>query len=215
VLLAAAGAAGAYGIPVELFAAFLHSMRMDLAVCHYPDRAALDEYVYGSAEVIGLQVLPVLGTVTDAAQAAPYAAVPGKAFQLTNFLRDVAEDLARGRVYLPADELAACGVDADRLGWCARAGRRESFRGLPRTPPCNALAFALKSPTFGRRDLPGLDVRSGPRCRPTTTASWPGCASTRQAARRPAPPRSSRPTPTPPATSMPSPRRAGCANPTT
>ncbi|WP_280495477.1 squalene/phytoene synthase family protein, partial [Nocardia farcinica] len=43
-------------------------------------------------------------------------------FQLTNFLRDVAEDLDRGRVYLPADELAAHGVDRDRLAWCRTRG---------------------------------------------------------------------------------------------
>ncbi|AMO60867.1 phytoene/squalene synthetase [Mycolicibacterium phlei] len=107
-----------YGIPWELFDDFLASMRMDLTVTDYPDRAALDRYMYGSAEVIGLQLLPVLGTVGPPEEAAPYAAALGKAFQLTNFLRDVDEDLDRGRVYLPADELAAHGVDRDVLTWC-------------------------------------------------------------------------------------------------
>ncbi|MEA5364166.1 phytoene/squalene synthase family protein [Amycolatopsis sp., V23-08] len=107
-------------IPEPHFTAFFTSMRMDLTVTAYPTRAALDTYVHGSAEVIGLQVLPVLGTVVPRAEAAPRAAALGKAFQLTNFLRDVAEDLDRGRVYLPADELAAEGVDRDRLAWCAR-----------------------------------------------------------------------------------------------
>ena len=96
-----------YGIPWEMFDDFLASMRMDLTVTDYPDRAALDRYMHGSAEVIGLQMLPVLGTVGPREEAAPYAAALGKAFQLTNFLRDVDEDLQRGRVYLPADELAA------------------------------------------------------------------------------------------------------------
>lgn len=112
-----------YAIPEAYFRAFFASMRMDLTVTGYPTRAALDEYVHGSAEVIGLQVLPVLGTVVPRAEAAPRAAALGKAFQLTNFLRDVAEDLERGRVYLPADELAAVGVDRDRLAWCARTRR--------------------------------------------------------------------------------------------
>jgi phytoene synthase len=112
-----------YAIPEPHFRAFFASMRMDLAVTGYPTRAALDEYVHGSAEVIGLQVLPILGTIVPRAEAAPHAAALGKAFQLTNFLRDVAEDLDRGRVYLPADELAAFGVDRDRLGWCARTRR--------------------------------------------------------------------------------------------
>ena len=107
-----------YRIAPALFEDFFASMRMDLTVRDYPDRAALDVYVHGSAEVIGLQVLPVLGTVVPAAEAAPYAAALGKAFQLTNFLRDVAEDLDRDRVYLPADELAAFGVDRELLEWC-------------------------------------------------------------------------------------------------
>src|SRR4029079_7418597 len=71
-----------------------------------------------SAEVIGLQMLPVLGTVSGREEAAPYAAALGKAFQLTNFLRDVDEDLQRGRIYLPADELAEHRVDRDVLMWC-------------------------------------------------------------------------------------------------
>jgi phytoene synthase len=117
-LAAVIDTAARYQIPATLFDDFFSSMRMDLTTCGYPDRAALDVYVHGSAEVIGLQVLPVLGTVVPAAEAAPYAAALGKAFQLTNFLRDVGEDLARGRVYLPADELAAFGVDRALLEWC-------------------------------------------------------------------------------------------------
>ncbi|VFA92114.1 Dehydrosqualene synthase [Nocardia farcinica] len=113
-------------IDPALFAAFLTSMRMDLEVRDYPTRAALQRYTYGSAQVIGLQLLPVLGTVTDTAVAAPFAAALGDAFQLTNFLRDVAEDLDRGRVYLPADELAAHGVDRDRLAWCHTRGRPDA-----------------------------------------------------------------------------------------
>ncbi|MEU4313194.1 phytoene/squalene synthase family protein [Nocardia sp. NPDC024068] len=107
-----------FDIDRALFQDFLASMRMDLTVTDYPDRAALDRYMRGSAEVIGLQVLPVLGTVGPTENAEPSAAALGKAFQLTNFLRDIAEDLDRGRVYLPADELAAFGVDRDRLQWC-------------------------------------------------------------------------------------------------
>jgi phytoene synthase len=47
------------------------------------------------------------------------------AFQLTNFLRDVGEDLDRGRVYLPTEELAAFGVDRDLLVWCRRTRRAD------------------------------------------------------------------------------------------
>jgi phytoene synthase len=118
VLAAVVDTAARYRIAPALFEDFFVSMRMDLTVRDYPDRSALDAYVHGSAEVIGLQVLPVLGTVVPAGQAAPYAAALGRAFQLTNFLRDVAEDLDRDRVYLPADELAAFGVDRALLQWC-------------------------------------------------------------------------------------------------
>ena len=96
-----------YQISTGLFEDFLASMRMDLTVTDYPDRKTLNLYMRGSAEAIGLQVLPILGTVTPEQEAAPYAAALGRAFQLTNFLRDIDEDLQRGRVYLPADELAA------------------------------------------------------------------------------------------------------------
>ena len=117
-LAAVVDTAGRYRIEPALFADFFASMRMDLTVRDYADRAALDRYVRGSAEVIGLQVLPVLGTVAPPEEAAPYAAALGKAFQLTNFLRDVGEDLDRDRVYLPADELTAFGVDRGLLQWC-------------------------------------------------------------------------------------------------
>lgn len=118
VLAAVIHTARGYRIPLELFGEFLNSMRMDLTVTDYPDRAALNRYMRGSAEAIGLQLLPVLGTVGPLEEAAPYAAALGRAFQLTNFLRDVDEDLARQRVYLPADELAAYQVDRDVLMWC-------------------------------------------------------------------------------------------------
>ena len=118
VLAAVSHTAHHYGIEDELFDDFLASMRMDLTVTDYPDRDALNLYMKGSAEAIGLQLLPILGTVGPAQEAAPYAAALGRAFQLTNFLRDVDEDLMRQRVYLPADELAAYGVDRDLLMWC-------------------------------------------------------------------------------------------------
>jgi phytoene synthase len=81
--------------------------------------------MHGSAAVIGLQMLPILGTVVPREEAAPHAAALGVAFQLTNFLRDVGEDLDRGRVYLPADLLSAHGVDRELLSWSRRTGRRD------------------------------------------------------------------------------------------
>jgi phytoene synthase len=106
-----------YGIPIEHLVDFLAAMTSDLEVDSYPDLDALDRYMWGSASVIGLQVLPVLGTAPGVAreEAAPHAIALGEAFQLTNFLRDVAEDIDRGRVYLPADAMAAHGVTREQL----------------------------------------------------------------------------------------------------
>lgn len=163
-----------YRIPTDLFEDFLASMRMDLSVTDYPDRAALNRYMRGSAEVIGLQMLPILGTVGTVDEAAPYAAALGRAFQLTNFLRDVDEDLSRDRIYLPADELAAHGVDRDLMTWChihrrtdarvrdALAAQHEITRDIyrfaadgigllaPRSRPCVATALTLYSEILDR-----------------------------------------------------------------
>ncbi|MDA8435522.1 MAG: phytoene/squalene synthase family protein [Actinomycetales bacterium] len=97
-----------WDIPVEHFEAFLHSMAMDLTVTGYDSYEDLYEYVYGSAAVIGLQMVPILEPTQPAAY--EHAKDLGVAFQLANFVRDVGEDLQRGRVYLPRDELARFGV---------------------------------------------------------------------------------------------------------
>ncbi|GAB3464048.1 phytoene/squalene synthase family protein [Actinophytocola sediminis] len=123
VLLALTDTVRRHDIDPGLFTEFLASMRMDLSVTDYASRAELAAYMHGSAGVIGLQLLPVFGTDGPVADAAPAAAALGEAFQLTNFLRDVGEDLDRGRVYLPAEELAAFGVDRARLEHAYRTGR--------------------------------------------------------------------------------------------
>lgn len=92
-----------WDIPREHFEAFLASMTMDLTVTEYTTYDDLYEYVYGSAAVIGLQMVPILEPLSD--QAYPRAVELGVAFQLANFVRDVGEDLDRGRVYLPMAEL--------------------------------------------------------------------------------------------------------------
>ena len=97
-----------WNIPREHFEAFLHSMAMDLTVTEYQTYEDLYEYVYGSAAVIGLQMVPILEPSDPAAYS--HATELGVAFQLANFIRDIGEDLERGRVYLPLQELAKFGV---------------------------------------------------------------------------------------------------------
>jgi phytoene synthase len=185
VLAAVAHTISCYGIAAELFEDFLASMRMDLTVTDYPTRDALNVYMRGSAEVIGLQMLPVLGTVGDPDEAAPYAAALGRAFQLTNFLRDVDEDLQRNRIYLPADELASYDVDRELLMWCHRHHQtdprvraalaaqhditREIYRfatdGIallaPRSRPCVTTALTLYSEILDRIEESDFAVFSG------------------------------------------------------
>ena len=159
VLAAVRDTARRYAIDDQLFDDFLTSMRMDLTITDYPDRDAINLYMKGSAEAIGLQVLPILGTVADREATAPHAAALGRAFQLTNFLRDIDEDLVRGRVYLPADELASHGVDRDVLMWCHYNRRTD-----PRVR--NALAeqhdIARQIYRYAAEGVPMLQPRSRP-----------------------------------------------------
>ena len=102
-----------FQIPHEHFEAFLRSMTMDLTVQEYETYDDLLEYVYGSAAVIGLEMVPVLGFSDIAAFES--AKKLGIAFQLANFICDVGEDLDRGRIYLPIQELAQFGVSREML----------------------------------------------------------------------------------------------------
>ena len=102
-----------FAIPIEHFRAFLHSMAMDISISRYKNYAALMEYVYGSAAVIGLEMVPILGPLSE--EAYPAAEKLGIAFQLANFIRDVDEDLDRGRIYLPLDELNSFNVTEEML----------------------------------------------------------------------------------------------------
>jgi 15-cis-phytoene synthase len=95
-------------IPVEHFEAFLASMAMDLRVREYRTYQDLLGYVYGSASVIGLQMVPILQPLTSDAHGP--ARDLGTAFQLANFVRDVGEDLDMGRLYLPLEDLDRFGL---------------------------------------------------------------------------------------------------------
>jgi phytoene synthase len=96
------------------FAVFLRSMEMDLTITEYDTYEDLLDYMAGSAAAIGTMMLPILGA-EDLAAAWEPARQLGLAFQLTNFIRDVGEDLGRGRIYLPLKDLAEYGVTPDDL----------------------------------------------------------------------------------------------------
>jgi phytoene synthase len=119
---AAADTIRRWDIPVSYFEDFLAAMRMDLTVREYPSYDDLARYMWGSAAVIGLQMLPVLEPIVERDVAQPYAVDLGVAFQLSNFIRDVGEDLRRGRIYLPMADLSHFGVDRARLARCVVDG---------------------------------------------------------------------------------------------
>jgi phytoene synthase len=106
-----------FQIPIAHFEAFLKSMAMDLTITSYQKYEDLMEYVYGSAAVIGLQMVPILGLEEKYGSDKKFRKIAdeaaqklGIAFQLANFIRDVSEDLDRGRVYLPIAEWKKFGV---------------------------------------------------------------------------------------------------------
>jgi 15-cis-phytoene synthase len=152
VVAALADTSRRYAIDHRHFADFLTAMRSDLTVTDYACYDELRAYMHGSAAVIGLQMLPVLGTVVPREEAAPYAAELGVAFQLTNFLRDVGEDLDRGRVYLPRDLLAGHGVDRDLLRRCRDTGRTD------RRVTAALREFGALTRSAYRRAAPGLPM---------------------------------------------------------
>ena len=137
------------GVDHDDVRAFLRSMAMDLTVTRYETYEDLSVYVHGSAAVIGAMMLPVLGA--DPVAARPSAMALGVAFQLSNFLRDVAEDWDRGRIYLPLEDLERFRVTEwdfhgrrvnDRMRALlafeierTRALYREAEQGWPLLPP--------------------------------------------------------------------------------
>ena len=112
VLMAVVDTVHKFPIDPECFRRFLRSMTMDLTVEKYETWEDLLHYMDGSAAVIGEMMLPILEP-NDAA-AFGHARDLGNAFQLTNFLRDVNEDLDRGRVYIPQEDVRRFGVDLSR-----------------------------------------------------------------------------------------------------
>ncbi len=102
-----------YRIPKEYFDILIQGMRMDLELKRYTNFPLLYEYCYRVAGIVGLIMLRIFGCRDKTAEG--YAVKLGAAMQLTNILRDISEDLARDRIYLPQEELASFGVSERQL----------------------------------------------------------------------------------------------------
>jgi phytoene synthase len=167
----------AFDLDVADFERFLHSMAMDLHTDGYRSYQDLLAYMEGSAAVIGTMMAPILESA-DPPAAAEHARQLGLAFQLTNFIRDVAEDLERGRVYLPAEDLERFGVGRADLAATqaspavaellafeverARAHYRAAEPGIellaPSSRPCIRVAFDLYGGILDEVERAGYQV---------------------------------------------------------
>jgi 15-cis-phytoene synthase len=167
----------AFGLDVADFERFLDSMAMDLHTDGYRTYDDLLGYMEGSAAVIGTMMAPILESA-DPPAARDHARQLGLAFQLTNFIRDVAEDLERGRVYLPEADLERFGVSradlaaprasaavAELLAFeveRARAHYRAAAPGIqllaPSSRPCVQVAFDLYGGILDEVERAGYQV---------------------------------------------------------
>lgn len=113
VALAWAHTRGRFEIPRRYVEQFLLGVSRDLTQTRYETFEDLATYCYGVAATVGLMSMHITGYESEGA--VPYAVKLGVALQLTNILRDVGEDWARGRMYLPLEELEAFGLHEDDL----------------------------------------------------------------------------------------------------
>jgi phytoene synthase len=102
-----------FDVPVAHLEEVLDGVEMDLEVASYDTFAQLHRYCYHVASAVGLACVPIWGKV--GAEGVPAAEAAGIALQLTNILRDVGEDAARGRVYLPREDLERFGCPVENL----------------------------------------------------------------------------------------------------
>jgi phytoene synthase len=163
----------AFDLDPDCFRRFLRSMAMDFTCETYETFEDLLDYMDGSAAVIGEMMLPILEPTSPDAYG--HARDLGIAFQLSNFWRDVAEDLERGRVYVPQEDLRKFGADP----WLRRttpewrelmafeiARTRRYYEsadiGIPMLPPTSARcirgARALYSGILTEIERAGYDV---------------------------------------------------------
>lgn len=113
VIVSAGQAARRFKIPKVYFEELLNGMEMDLTSSRYATFDELYSYCYRVASVVGLICIEIFGYTNPKTR--EYAERLGVAFQLTNILRDLTTDAARGRVYLPLDELKRFGYSEDEL----------------------------------------------------------------------------------------------------
>jgi phytoene synthase len=150
---ALADTAGRYAIPRQFLDDVIDGVESDLEPQPFASFAALYPYCYRVAAAVGLACVRIWGVREGSTfeRAAAAAEAAGIAFQLTNILRDLGEDRARGRIYLPADEIArfACPpeawTDPARADRFARLLRYQAARAREYYDRARALVLLLST----------------------------------------------------------------------
>jgi phytoene synthase len=136
------------GLTFELFDDLIRGVEMDLDIKRYATYAELEQYCYRVASVVGLLSIEIFGYKN--ARTRDYAVYLGKALQLTNIVRDVHNDAERGRIYIPQEELARCGVREEEIVAGSYSTR---FRDAARAVAARAKHFYnLANDTLPRED---------------------------------------------------------------
>jgi phytoene synthase len=125
-----------FSIPLSLFYEIIDGVRQDLTVNRYDDFESLRRYCYLVASTVGVICTHLFGATGD--EAISYAIDLGIALQLTNILRDIKEDLAIDRIYLPQDEMKNFGYTPDKL---QKGVVDDSFRALMQLQTIRARGF--------------------------------------------------------------------------
>src|SRR5258706_1045649 len=144
-----------FRIPREYLYELIAGVEMDLTQLRYATFEELRRYCYRVASVVGLICLRIFGDEEERGRV--YAENLGMALQLTNILRDIGSDLARGRIYLPLPDRKAGGYPVDAL---TRRGAKPQFLEVHRvqTPPAPGFLQAAGPGATGPQPQRGLSA---------------------------------------------------------
>jgi phytoene synthase len=140
-----------FSLPFELFDDLIKGCEMDLDTRRYENFEQLELYCYRVASVVGLLSIQIFGYQNPASR--DYAISLGKALQLTNILRDVKTDAARGRIYLPESELKKFSVGENEI---LEGHYSDNFRALAE----NIAERAKKYYSAAKKTLPNEDRKN-------------------------------------------------------
>ena len=146
-----------FGLRFEFFDELIKGCEMDLATLRYQDFEQLELYCYRVASAVGLLSIEIFGHQNPATR--DYAIYLGKALQLTNILRDVKNDAARGRIYLPQTELEKHGVSEREILDSKYSDRYQALAGSVAQRAKNFYQLAQKTlPPEDRKSMVAAEL---------------------------------------------------------